>query len=1016
MQSTKVILVLAPPGGGKGTQCKEIANKLGYIHISVGDLCRNAVLQNTELGKQVNEYIKNGDLVPDDLMINVIENRLKESDAINQGVLLDGYPRTVRQAINLTKTPVIIIDRVILLTCPNNVCMERILSRRIDPITGASYSLAFPECQPSNNAQLIQRDNDGNKANIELRLKYYYMNLGQVLQNFKGKIFSINGHNKVNEVTKDIMKALHEPVIQESKKFKNKKSKVIKEVANEEQCAICMDSPANFLVIPCGHQCGCETCLSEISAQNNAKCPICRKKMDSFVQVFKSGLNDNNDSQDIDIELEEQNEWITEDNLWSNHDALINQNLLISAFEKNISDQLQISINPVTNMNNTNVAITIKTQDINMSQRVPVDICCVIDVSGSMALDATYQDPNDETKKISEGLTILDIVKHSVKTVICTLTDQDRLSIVSFSSQSQIVFKLIEMTEINKKLAISALEKLSPDGQTNIWAGLEFGLNSLKDAPNIMTGSIISRKRNIFLLTDGQPTNAPIHGEEKALKQYFENNQFTCQVHTFGFGYSLKSDLLYNLANQASGSFSFIPDAKIVGTCFVNAVSNACTTFTQNCTVYLVPKNGATLLGPNVIHLGPLQYGQTRNLVISMNNMDLFVNSSSQQSQQSNLESDTSKGKEEEPQLKKVKDDLEYLEVVIGYESHRVTAHGSSHIITEDALCGYVHNLTVNTIHDAINKCTLGQGGVAVQSMKSLIGEITAILALSNDVRIAKMLEDVQGRMSKAISTPERFNRWGQHYLRAITRAHELQLCTNFMDPGLQIYGGTLFSQLREQGGQIFLQIELKKSYNNLLSSHQQNQPTNNTPSYNNYQQQSSVSNNTYYGGNKGGCFDESCTLMVHDIYTGKRSSTKISKVKKNDIITINYLDGSEGIARIRHIVKIDYHDQDMIKFLDSGLMLTRKHPIRINNKWIKPMDLIPNKNIKVTMATTDYLYNFILDRTEVLPLVNGVECVTFGHDIKEVWHPLYASKEIINLVDALDLVQRNIYVSITKI
>jgi hypothetical protein len=236
------------------------------------------------------------------------------------------------------------------------------------------------------------------------------------------------------------------------------------------------------------------------------------------------------------------------------------------------------------------------------------------------------------------------------------------------------------------------------------------------------------------------------------------------------------------------------------------------------------------------------------------------------------------------------------------------------------------------------------------------------------------------------------------------------------MDPGLQIYGGTLFSQLREQGGQIFLQIELKKSYNNLLSSHQQNQPTNNTPSYNNYQQQSSVSNNTYYGGNKGGCFDESCTLMVHDIYTGKRSSTKISKVKKNDIITINYLDGSEGIARIRHIVKIDYHDQDMIKFLDSGLMLTRKHPIRINNKWIKPMDLIPNKNIKVTMATTDYLYNFILDRTEVLPLVNGVECVTFGHDIKEVWHPLYASKEIINLVDALDLVQRNIYVSITKI
>lgn len=113
------------------------------------------------------------------------------------------------------------------------------------------------------------------------------------------------------------------------------------------------------------------------------------------------------------------------------------------------------------------IAISIAIPDT--TQRSQVDICCVIDVSGSMGEDAKFQDPNDASKFISEGMNQLDIVKHSVKAVIHTLTDQDRLSLVAFHDDARSVFTLSEMNEGGKRQAIDALEALEPQNSTNIW-------------------------------------------------------------------------------------------------------------------------------------------------------------------------------------------------------------------------------------------------------------------------------------------------------------------------------------------------------------------------------------------------------------------------------------------------------------------------------------------------------------------------------------------------------------------
>ncbi len=125
------IVVLGAPGAGKGTQAKFISEKYNIAHISTGEILRNAIKEGTELGKQAKSYIDSGDLVPDELMINLIKERIQEKDCEN-GFLLDGFPRTLKQAqaldvlleeLNLPLTHILEFD------VPQDILLQRILNR-----------------------------------------------------------------------------------------------------------------------------------------------------------------------------------------------------------------------------------------------------------------------------------------------------------------------------------------------------------------------------------------------------------------------------------------------------------------------------------------------------------------------------------------------------------------------------------------------------------------------------------------------------------------------------------------------------------------------------------------------------------------------------------------------------------------------------------------------------------------------------------------------------------------------
>jgi len=423
-------------------------------------------------------------------------------------------------------------------------------------------------------------------------------------------------------------------------------------------------------------------------------------------------------------------------------------------------------------------------------ERAPMDVCCVIDISGSMGSKATYE---VDGKQRDDGLTYLDIVKHAVKAVIGILKTQDRFTLIAFDTRADVLIALDHMTPEGKKAAIIALDSQNTRGGTDIWNGVLAGMEALR-TPTKDEGW---RQKAIMLLTDGCSGSRPAKGEVGEMKAYKEAHpDFNFQLNTFGFGYSLDSRLLLDMAKEGTGTFAFIPDAVIVGTAFVNSVCNSLSTQTQNATLHLIAKGGAQFTEPpigisadmvmdaswgRVVNLGPLQFGQCREVVVPM---------------------------------KVPAGDKPYLEAVVVYRSPkgkevRSEGIGETRSGSDDAKIAFCRSKMVETGYKVVDACEQGKAGEADEAMTTLKSALTSSFPSQEAANetFTTLKTDVDGRMTKALDGMDRFNRWGKHYLRALTRAHQLQVCTNFMDAGLQVYGGKLFKGLRDEGDDVFLSL-----------------------------------------------------------------------------------------------------------------------------------------------------------------------------------------------------------------
>jgi adenylate kinase len=213
------LMLLGPPGAGKGTQAKEIATRHGLIQLSTGDMLRAAVQAGNEIGKRVKAIMEKGDLVPDDVVVTIISERMDRPDC-KAGVILDGFPRTLAQAAALDKVlkeKMRKLDAVIELKVDDNQLIQRIVGRFTCAKCGEGYHDRFKRpkvrevCDVCQSTEFTRRPDD-NADTVTKRLMVYYRETAPLIGYYfcKGSLRSVNGMAPIAQVAKEIDKVLGE--------------------------------------------------------------------------------------------------------------------------------------------------------------------------------------------------------------------------------------------------------------------------------------------------------------------------------------------------------------------------------------------------------------------------------------------------------------------------------------------------------------------------------------------------------------------------------------------------------------------------------------------------------------------------------------------------------------------------------------------------------------------------------------------------------------------------------------
>jgi len=307
----------------------------------------------------------------------------------------------------------------------------------------------------------------------------------------------------------------------------------------------------------------------------------------------------------------------------------------------------------------------------------------------------------------------------------------------------------------------------------------------------------------------------------------------------------------------------------------------------------------------------------------------------------------------------------------------RVACSTASRVGSGDAALAGLRSEAVELVTASIEQASSRSGAEAAKhSLDRMVDRSTRIPLLRRpdlQQRGKALMADLQGRMRKALDGQDRFQRWGRHYLRAITRAHQLQLCTNFMDPGLQVYGGQLFWSLVEHGSAIFKALPppttASKASNAPVTA--RGRPTT-TPAARapRPRSPSPVQSETYYQGGGGGCFGSSSRVQV--VEDGTTQLIAAQHVRVGDMLRV-----VGGVAKVHCVVKLAHSTSSKLAALEGGLTITGRHPVRVGGVWRRPCDLTED-----FVEHEGWIYNFVLEGALRVVLVEGWECVTFGHGL----------------------------------
>jgi len=196
---TLKIIIAGAPASGKGTQCEAIRSKYGVVHLSTGDMLRAAVSEGTDVGRAAKDYMDAGKLVPDEVIIVVVKDRLSQPDCVSSGWLLDGFPLTPAQATAL-KSAGVSAYCFLFLNVPDSLLIYRVVGRRTDPITGKIYHMTFSPPDDDEILGRLEHRSDDTEDKVVVRLEQFHSNVDAVRGSYEDIGAEIDGSLSPGEV------------------------------------------------------------------------------------------------------------------------------------------------------------------------------------------------------------------------------------------------------------------------------------------------------------------------------------------------------------------------------------------------------------------------------------------------------------------------------------------------------------------------------------------------------------------------------------------------------------------------------------------------------------------------------------------------------------------------------------------------------------------------------------------------------------------------------------------------
>jgi hypothetical protein len=583
-------------------------------------------------------------------------------------------------------------------------------------------------------------------------------------------------------------------------------------------------------------------------------------------------------------------------------------------------------------------------------QRKKVTIIFEIDISGSMG--STTDLPGKE----KTNFTRLNLVQHSIITIISLLDVGDYMCIIVYSNDASILCPLSEMTPSNKNIFKTKINALEPTNSTNIWDAIRIGLE-------VSRNPICTRTNTIMMnLTDGEANINPPQGIINSIEREMKKG-YNGVLSVFAFGYDLNSCELIRIVNLFGGSFVFIPGINMLATGILNNLATCLSLVTVKLPIEIqtscniINVSGAILKNEGekrFLNLIMVQSDQPRDIIINMSGYKMSPVAFICEDETININGDS------------LYETIEPIQMIF--------AKAMDHMIK-----GLEKAIEVVSQYNDVSR--------GIIHIKEIITNLQKVYEEINDDRLFRILKDFEspisseGQISKAFELGPNYNSWGKHYIRGIINAHKLNQRNNFIDNGVQIYGGELFLNERDKADEIFNTLAPPKpSYNIPSSSYGRPcyQPVY-VPPVQNMSQFNSREGEDCFGGNGMVLMSDSSYIKVRDIKKGDKlynGATVVCVISK----------------KVDKIMK-------MVKFED-GLEITPYHPIQNNSEWVFPTIINIPQNTFI-----DCLYNFILDSIHTIN-INGIVCCTLGHNITTngvISHPFYGTHVIIDIMKKMD-------------